>query len=132
MITNNEVPPALIALGEKDFATRGRLAVTASKSTTVQVPAEHPVAVFVLVTPSGAEIEAVLVICVCAVATCDADSTSIPASTNAIALVLWIIARITKVKRFNTFAFTNVYSEFYIAPLQITLSSERIVLILLT
>lgn len=62
--TNKEVPPALMALGVKDFATSGKLAATASGSAAVQVPATHPVAMLVLVTVGGAEIDAVLVICV--------------------------------------------------------------------
>jgi hypothetical protein len=60
--TNKEVPPALMALGVKDFATSGKLAATASRSATVHVPAKQPVAVLVLVTLGGAEIDAVLVI----------------------------------------------------------------------
>jgi hypothetical protein len=109
--TNKEVPPALIALGVKDFATNGKLAATASRSTAVQVPAKQPVAVLVLVTVGGAEIDAVLVICVCANAACEAKSASIPTSTNAIALVPRIIDHFTKVIRLNTFKFANVYSQ---------------------
>lgn len=62
VITNKEVPPALIELGVKVLETCGKLATTASRSATVQVPAEQPGAAFVLVTVGGAEIEAVLVI----------------------------------------------------------------------
>lgn len=62
VITSNDVPPALIPLGEKALETCGKLATTASRSATVQVPAEQPGAAFVLVTVGGAEIDAVLVI----------------------------------------------------------------------
>jgi hypothetical protein len=86
--TSREVPPALMALGVKDFATSGKLAATESRSAALQVPAKQPVAVLVLVTLGGAEIDAVLVICVCAKAACAAKSASVLTSTNAIALVL--------------------------------------------
>jgi hypothetical protein len=109
--TNKEVPPALIALGVKDFATSGKLAATASISATVHVPAKQPVAVLALVTLGGAEIDAVLVICVCAKAACEAKSTSMLISINAIALILRIIEHFTKVKRLNTLKSANVYSQ---------------------
>jgi hypothetical protein len=85
--TNKDVPPALIALGVKDFATSGELAATASKSAAEQVPPKQLVAVFVFVTVGGAEIDAVLVICVCAKTVCEAKSASALKNTNAIALV---------------------------------------------
>jgi hypothetical protein len=88
VITNKEVPPALIALGVKDFATWGRLAATASMSDTEQIPTTQLVAVLVFVTLAGAEIDAVLVICVCATAVCDEKSAITPTSANAIALAL--------------------------------------------
>jgi hypothetical protein len=109
--TNKEVPPALIALGVKDFATSGKLPATVSRSATVQIPAKQPVAVLVLVTVGGVEIDAVLVICVCANAVGEAKSTNIPTSTNATALVLRIIAHFTKAIRLNTFKFAKVYSQ---------------------
>lgn len=109
--TNKEVPPALIALGVKDFATSGKLPATVSRSATVQVPAKQPVAVLVLVTVGGAEIDAVLVICVCANAACEAKSASKPTSTNATALVPRVFAHFTKAIRLNTFKFAKVYSQ---------------------
>lgn len=63
-MTSKEVPAALMVLGVKLLATCGKLAVTVSGSLAVQVPARQVVAVFVLVTVGGAEIDAVLVICV--------------------------------------------------------------------
>jgi hypothetical protein len=59
VITNNVVPPALMVDGVNDLETVGRLGVTASGSTAVQVPDPHPAPV--LVTPDGTEMIAVLV-----------------------------------------------------------------------
>jgi hypothetical protein len=109
VITNKEVPPALIALGVKLLATCGKLAATVSGSIAVHTPAKQVVAVLVLVTVGGAEIEAVLVICVCAKAACEAKSASIITSTNAIALVLRFAIHFDRVKRFNTLKEANFY-----------------------
>lgn len=68
VMTNNDVPPALIALGANVLDTCGTLNETASESDAVQVPATHEVAVLVLVTLAGVVMEAVLVICVWAMA----------------------------------------------------------------
>lgn len=70
VITNNEVPPALIVVGLKVLETVGKLAVIVSLSGALQVPAMQVVAVLVLVTVAGAEMDAVLVIWVCAKASC--------------------------------------------------------------
>jgi hypothetical protein len=70
VITNNEVPPAVMVVGLKVLETVGRLAVMVSLSGALQVPAMQLVAVLVLVTVAGAEMDAVLVIWVCAKAVC--------------------------------------------------------------
>jgi hypothetical protein len=64
VITNSVVPPALMVVGVKVLASKGRLGVMLSTSAAVQVPEPQPEPVFV--TPEGTEIEAVLVTCVCA------------------------------------------------------------------
>jgi hypothetical protein len=98
-------------LGVKPLATCGKLAVTVSRSLAVQVPAKQVVAVLVLVTVGGAEIDAVLVICVWAKAVWEAKSASITTSTNAIALVLRLSIHFDRVKRLNTLEEANVYSQ---------------------
>jgi hypothetical protein len=103
VITNTEVPPALITLGVKALETCGKLAATASKSATVHVPAKQPVFVFVLVTVGGAEIDAVLVICVWAKTACEEKSASVTKSVNAVALILRATIHLDKFKRYNTF-----------------------------
>jgi hypothetical protein len=66
VMTNREVLPAGIEVGENVLETDGTLAVTVSTSLTEQTPVDrtHPVTTFVLVTPDGGVIEAVFVICV--------------------------------------------------------------------
>jgi di/tricarboxylate transporter len=83
VMTSNEVPPALILPGVNVLDTCGRLGETVSISATVQVPAKQPVAVLVLVTLGGAEMDAVLVICVCALAICGTKRLSSTPSTSA-------------------------------------------------
>jgi hypothetical protein len=61
VITNKEVPPALIVLGEKVLDTSGALGVTVSTSEAEQTLATQPGAAFVLVMPAGVVIDAVLV-----------------------------------------------------------------------
>jgi hypothetical protein len=70
VMTNNEVPPAVMVDGLKVLETEGKLALIVSLSTALQVPAMQVVAVLVLVTVAGAVMVAVLVIWVCAKATC--------------------------------------------------------------
>lgn len=57
-MTRSVVAPALIVVGVNDFETVGRLGVMVSRSAAVQVPELH--ATFVLLTPEGTEIVAVL------------------------------------------------------------------------
>ena len=64
VITNKEVPPAVMVDGVNVLPTTGRLGATVSPSATVQVPDVHTG--FVFETPVGTEIVAVLVTCVCA------------------------------------------------------------------
>ena len=66
--TNKDVPPAGMEAGVKVLETAGRLALTASTSAAEQtpVPEMQKVDVFVLVTPLGGAIVAVLVTDVCA------------------------------------------------------------------
>jgi hypothetical protein len=61
VITNKDVPPALIVEGVKDLETLGLLGVTESGSKTVHVPEVQPAPV--LLTPEGTEIVAVLTTC---------------------------------------------------------------------
>lgn len=68
VITNKEVPPALMVLGVNVLETIGALTVTGSVSEAEHAVAVQPAATLVLVTFAGVEIDAVLVICVCAVA----------------------------------------------------------------
>jgi hypothetical protein len=70
VMTNKDVPPALMVDGVNVLATNGTLAVIVSLSVALQVPAMQAVAVLVLVTVAGAEMEAVLVTWVCAKASC--------------------------------------------------------------
>lgn len=58
VMTRSVVAPALMVVGVKDFETVGRLGVMVSKSAAVQVPELQ--ATFVLLTPEGTEIVAVL------------------------------------------------------------------------
>lgn len=62
VITNKDVPPALIVDGVKALEMLGRLGVMESGSTAVHVPEVQPAPVFV--TPEGTEMDAVLVTCV--------------------------------------------------------------------
>ena len=70
VMTSNEVPPAKMVVGANVLDTVGTLAVIRSLSGALHTPATQPVATLVLVTPEGAEMEAVLVIWVCANACC--------------------------------------------------------------
>lgn len=70
VITSKDVPPALMVLGLKVLDTVGTLAVIVSLSVALQVPAMQAVAVLVLVTDGGAEMDTVLVTWVCAKASC--------------------------------------------------------------
>jgi hypothetical protein len=108
VITNNDVPPAVMVLGVKVLATWGKLAVTGSPSVAVQVPEMQLVAVLVLVTPAGAVIDAVLVICVCAKATCGMDREIKKPITSDKMLNTLGIENFESFKRLNTFAMTGM------------------------
>jgi hypothetical protein len=102
VITNSDVPPALIVLGVKVLVTRGKLGVILSISATVQVPATHPVATLVLDTPAGAEMEAVLVIWVCAKEICGMATESKTPSISADAPNSLIAKTRQKITRLRT------------------------------
>lgn len=61
VMVSNAVPPALIELGKKVFATVGPDGESVSISAAVQVPAVHDGEEFVLVTLAGGEMMAVFV-----------------------------------------------------------------------
>ena len=63
-MVSKAVPPTLMVVGEKVLEIVGRDGETISISAAVHEPAEQEG--FVLVTPTGGEITAVLVTCVCA------------------------------------------------------------------
>lgn len=107
VITNKDVPPALIVLGEKALATSGRLGETVSMSATVQVPATQVSAAFVFDKPTGTEIEAVLVICVCEKANCGMARESKKPNTSDNMLNALVTDKREKVKRLNTLAITD-------------------------
>ena len=66
VMVRSAVPPALIVLGEKAFATVGRARDTASTSAAEQTPLVHDAETFVLLTLAGGLMKATLLTWVCA------------------------------------------------------------------
>lgn len=105
VITNSEVPPALIVGGVKDFETVGRLAVTPSVSLAVHTPRVEQA--LVLVTLGGTVIEAVLVISVCAETDVTKNKTQKAIKATDVALTARVKTTPNKDNRLCTFNFTN-------------------------